>query len=92
MLTAGVKGRVEMFRRLGLAVLVLLVAFGLILKDGKVVIIPDAVCFRIMVEEVKSYHVFMDDKLTPLAAVPSEEIEMGGIVDERKLAGGPGGC
>ena len=63
MLTAGVKGRVEMFRRLGLAVLVLLVAFGLILKDGKVVIIPD-----------------------------SEEIEMGGIVDERKLAGGPGGC
>ena len=43
MLTAGVKGRVEMFRRLGLA-------------------------------------------------VPSEEIEMGGIVDERKLAGGPGGC
>jgi len=34
----------------------------------------------------------MDDKLTPLAAVPSEEIEMGGIVDERKLAGGPGGC
>ena len=92
MLTAGVKGRVEMFRRLGLAVLVLLVAFGLILKDGKVVIIPDAVCFRIMVEEGKSYHVFMDDKLTPLAAVPSEEIEMGGIVDERKLAGDPGGC
>ena len=67
--------------------LALLVAFGLILKDGKVVIIPDAVCFRIWVEEGKSYHVFMDEKLNPLAAVPSDEIEMGGVVDERRLAG-----
>ena len=68
--------------------LVVLVAFGLILKDGKVVIIPDAVCFRIMTEEGKSYHVFLDDQLTPLAAVPTDEIEMGGVVNERKLAGG----
>jgi len=58
------------------------------LKDGKVVIIPDAVCFRIMTEEGKSYHVFLDDQLTPLAAVPTDEIEMGGVVNERKLAGG----
>lgn len=80
------KGRVDM-KRLCLLIASILVAFGLILKDGKVVIIPDAVCFRICVEEGKSYHVFMDGELNPLAVVPSDEIEMGGVVDERRLAG-----
>jgi len=75
-------------KRIAVVLVSLLIAFGLILKDGKVVIIPDAVCFRIMTEEGKSYHVFLDDKLTPLAAVPTDEIEMGGVVNERKLAGG----
>jgi len=77
-------------KRIAVVLVSLLIAFGLILKDGKVVIIPDAVCFRIMTEEGKSYHVFLDDKLTPLAAVPTDEIEMGGVVNERKLAGGVG--
>jgi hypothetical protein len=75
-------------KRIAVVFVSLLVAFGLILKDGKVVIIPDAVCFRIMTEEGKSYHVFLDDQLTPLAAIPTEEIKMGGVVNERKLAGG----
>ena len=75
-------------KRIAVVLVSLLIAFGLILKDGKVVIIPDAVCFRIMTEEGKSYHVFLDDQLTPLAAVPTDEIEMGGVVNERKLAGG----
>ena len=45
-------------KRLAVVFVSLLVAFGLILKDGKVVIIPDAVCFRIMTEEGKSYMSF----------------------------------
>lgn len=75
-------------KRLAVVIASLLMAFGLILKDGKVVIIPDVVCFRIVVEGEKSYHVFMDDQMNPITAVPTEMIEFGGVVNERKLAGG----